>query len=56
MESKTESQQESVLVSAYVKTVGFPSSSDGKESVCKANLGLIPWLGRPPGEGNGYPL
>ena len=31
--------------------------SDGKESVCIAgNLGLMPGLGRPPGEGNGYPL
>ena len=56
MESKTESQRESVLVSAYVKTAGFPSGSDGKESVCKANLGSIPWLGRSHGEGNGYPL
>ena len=31
--------------------------SDGKESVCIAgNLGLMPGLGRPPGEGNGNPL
>ena len=31
--------------------------SDGKESTCNAgNLGLIPGLGRSPGEGKGYPL
>ena len=31
--------------------------SDGKESVCNAgDLGSIPGLGRPPGEGNGNPL
>ena len=37
--------------------MGFPGSSDGKESACNAgDLGLIPKLGRFPGEGNGYPL
>ena len=31
--------------------------SDGKESDCNAgDLGLIPRLGRSPGEGKGYPL
>ena len=36
---------------------GFPGSSTGKESACNAgDLGLIPGLGRSPGEGNGYPL
>ena len=36
---------------------GFPGDSDGKESACDAgDLGLIPGLGRSPGEGNGYPL
>ena len=40
---------------------GFPGDSDGKESVCNAgDLGLIPgfdlWVGRSPGEENGYPL
>ena len=37
--------------------MGFPNSSVGKESTC--NVGdpcLIPGLGRPPGEGIGYPL
>ena len=34
----------------------FPGGSDGKESSCKeGDLGLIPGLGRSPGEGNGYP-
>ena len=37
--------------------LGFPGGSDSKESTCNAeNLGLIPGLGRFPGEGNGYPL
>ena len=31
--------------------------SAGKESACNAgDLGLIPGLGRPSGEGKGYPL
>ena len=37
--------------------MGFPDSSVGKESACNAwDLGLIPGLGRSPGEGIGYPL
>ena len=37
--------------------LGFPCGSAGKESTCNAgDLGLIPGLGRSPGEGNGYPL
>ena len=36
---------------------GFPCSSSGKECVCNAgDLGLIPGLGKSPGEGNGSPL
>ena len=35
----------------------FPGGSDGKESTCNAgDLGLVPGLGRSPGEGHGYPL
>ena len=35
----------------------FPGSSAGKESVCNAgDPGLIPGLGRSPGEGISYPL
>ena len=37
--------------------MGFPCGSAGKESTCNAgDLGLIPGLGRFPGEGKGYPL
>ena len=39
------------------KKLGFPDGSDGKMSACNAgDLGLIPGLGRCPGEGNGNPL
>ena len=35
----------------------FPGSSVGKESACNVGEpGSIPGLGRPPGEGTGYPL
>ena len=35
----------------------FPCSSAGKEYACNmGDLGLIPGLGRSPGEGKGYPL
>ena len=37
--------------------LGFPGGSAGKESAYNAgDLGLIPGLGRSPGEGKGYPL
>ena len=37
--------------------MGFPGSSKGKESTCKAgDLGSTPGSGRSPGEGKGYPL
>ena len=37
--------------------MGFPGGSAGKESACNVEyLGLIPGLGRSPGEGNGNPL
>ena len=36
-------------------SLGFPGGSVGKESACNAgDLGLIPGLGRSPGEGKGY--
>ena len=36
---------------------GFPCGSAGKEAACNAgDLGLIPGLGRSPGEGDGHPL
>ena len=44
----------SLLISLWV---GFPCSSAGKESTCNAgDLGLIPGLGRSPGEGKSCPL
>ena len=37
--------------------MGFPCVSAGKEFACLAgDLGLIPGLGKPAGEGKGYPL
>ena len=37
--------------------MGFPDGSDSNECFCNmGELGLIPGLGRAPGEGNGYPL
>ena len=37
--------------------LGFPCGLAGKESACNAgDLGLIPGLGRSPGEGKVYPL
>ena len=45
------------IVCLYGVSLGFPDSSAGKESACNAgDLGLIPGLGRSPGEGKGYPL
>ena len=41
----------------HVAHIGFPGGSDCKESACNArDWGLIPGLGRSPGEGNGNPL
>ena len=41
----------------YLTFTGFPCGSAGKESARNAGgLGLIPGLGRSPGEGNGYQL
>ena len=37
--------------------MGFHGDSAGKESACNVgDLGLVPGLGRSPGEGNSYPL
>ena len=39
------------------KKKGFSGGLAGKEATCNAgDLGLIPGLGRSPGEGKGYPL
>ena len=40
-----------------VNIMNFPVGADGKELACNARaLGLIPGLGRSPGEGNETPL
>ena len=50
-------QYQSCQFDCFISSVGFPSSSAGKESTCNAGgLGSIPGLGRSPGEGNCYPL
>ena len=42
------------ILKLYLFVLGSPPGSDGKESSCNVgNLGLIPGLGRSPGEGNG---
>ena len=47
----------SVALTYLYKSLSFPCGSAGKESACNArDLGLIPELGRSPGEGNGYSL
>ena len=51
-----------IYIYIYIHThthtyMGFPDSSDGKESACNAgDPGLIPVLGRSHGEANGNPL
>ena len=44
----------------HICTCGLPWWLISKESICNAgaagDMGLIPGLGRPPGEGKGYPL
>ena len=45
------------LLYEIVYEMGFPWVSAGKESACNAgDLGSITGLGRPPGQGKGYPL
>ena len=42
---------------SFVSWLGFTGVSDSKESSCNAgDVGLIPGLGRSPGERNGYPF
>ena len=47
-------RRERILTTVFL---GFPCSSDGKESTCSAgDLGLMPGFGRSPGEGKDYSL
>ena len=44
-------------LSNFTLPLGFPGDSAGKESIYNVgDLGLIPELGRSPGEGTSYPL
>ena len=46
-----------VSIVPFIAEEEFPGDSDGKESACNAgDLGLIPGLGKFPGEGQGYSL
>ena len=46
------SPQVSLIVEDFFENLGFPGSSDGKESTCNAgDLGSIPGSGRSPGKG-----
>ena len=46
-----------VIKRAPQVALDFPCGSAGNESACNVgDLGLIPGLGRAPGEGKGYPL
>ena len=48
---------EILKIMLYQSLIDFPGSSNGKESACNVgDLGLIPVLGRSPGEGRGNPL
>ena len=50
-------RQQSVTISYYFCSLGFPDSSVGKESTYSAgDPGSIPGLGRSVGEGIGYPF
>ena len=45
------------IYSEMAESCGFPDGSVGKESACNVgDMGLIPGLGRSPGEGNSYLL
>ena len=46
-----------VIKRAPQMALDFPCGSAGNESACNVgDLGLIPGLGRAPGEGKGYPV
>ena len=56
-QSRTRLKQPSSSSRSSKVVMGFPGSSDGKESACNVgDLRSMPGLGRPPGEGNGNPL
>ena len=57
MQNERKTVKQDKIISLYSMFRGFPGGLDGKESACNAgDPGLIPGLGRSPGEANGYPL
>ena len=51
------SSKDQCIEETEAKYKRFPCGLDGKESACSVrDPGLIPGLGRSPGEGHGYPL
>ena len=49
--------ENSLFTIEYKSNLGFPGGSVSKELSCSTgDVGLIPELGRSPGEGNGNPL
>ena len=54
---QTNTFQHGVFIIGIGWTFDVPGGSASKESTCnEGDLGLLPGLGRSPGEGNGYPL
>ena len=46
-----------MVLNYYILSICFPGGPDSKESACNAgDLGLVPGLGKSPGEGNDNPL
>ena len=57
MSDNPASYQEVIASGTHQSKVGFPDRSVGKKSTCnEGEPGLIPGLGRCPGEGKGHPL
>ena len=58
--TRTENKQTNKQTKTSQMALGqrlFPGGSHGQESACSVgDPGSIPWSGRSPGEGNGYPL
>ena len=55
--SQCVSLKEVLLFPCFREVQGFPCGSAGKDSACDTgDLGLIPGLGRSPGDRKGYPM
>ena len=54
---RTSAAGETLILASFSRLEIDPGGSDSKESACNAgDPGLIPELGKPPGEGKGNPL